>query len=339
MTTTARQSTGPAGPTDSGPSGRARPFAVAALAVAVLYGALRTCWQLLGSPTELSARGGDLIGFTGWSAIGLCAVAALAAGALATLRLTGAARTALLVLAMVVSVALLGASAMLLLDVVGGILPGLGIRFYPLGALSRAACVGTAVLLMLATLAYRKATHSGCPDCGRGDDGPTEPRRTPAWAYWAAYLSVAGCVARIIAQLVVGMDQTPVGGGISVILFEVGFVLGGTLLPLALVHTWGLIWPRWLPRLAGRRVPRWLVLGPGIGISAGLVVYFGLMLLTMAAERLQGRNPFPPSDGLVLPEAFFWISVPAYLLWGLGMAGAALSYQRRTRPTCVTCAA
>jgi hypothetical protein len=53
----------------------------------------------------------------------------------------------------------------------------------------------------------------------------------------------------------------------------VGFVLGGTLLPLALVHSWGLIWPRWIPAPAGRRFPRWLVLGPAIGISGGLVVH------------------------------------------------------------------
>ncbi|WP_116046920.1 hypothetical protein [Amycolatopsis palatopharyngis] len=324
-------------PDRGGQAQRAKPFAVAALALAVLYGALRIYWQFTGRPEELSARGDDLIGFTAWGAIGLCALAALVACSLATLRLTGGTRNALLVLAVAISVALLGASAMLLLDVVGGILPGLEIPFYPLGALSRAAAAGTAVLLALAALAYRRATVSGCPACGRNSS--TDPAGIPSWAYWAAYLSVAGCLVRIGAQLVVGLGETPLGNGFSVVLFEVGFVLGGTLLPLALVHSWGRIWPRWVPALAGRRVPRWLVLGPGIGIAGGLVVYFGLMLLMMVAERLRGRDPFPPSGELVLPEAFFWVSVPAYLLWGLGLAGAALAYQRRTRPSCVTCGA
>lgn len=317
MTTTAHQRT-------RAHAGRAKLFATAALAVAVLYGALRIYWQLDGTPLDLSPRGGDLIGFSGWNAIGLCAVTALVAGALATVRTSGRARRALLATAGAVSVTLLGASAMLLLDVIGGILPGLGIRFYPLGALSRATGVAAAVLLILATLAYRRETAD------RLSSSPST--HTPRWAYWAAYLSVAGCLCRIAAQAAVGFDKTPLGGGASMILFEVGFVLGGTLLPLALVHSWGLIWPRWVPTLAGRRVPRWLVLGPATGISGGLVVYFGLTLLQMVAERLQGRNPYPPSSSLGLPELFFWISVPAYLLWGAGMAVAAVSHHTRTRP-------
>jgi hypothetical protein len=52
-------------------------------------------------------------------------------------------------------------------------------------------------------------------------------------------------------------------------MFEAGFVLAGTLLPLALVHSWGRVLPRWVPLLAGRRVPRWLLLGPAFGIAAG----------------------------------------------------------------------
>lgn len=218
-------------------NGRARPFATAAFVLAVLHGALRIHWQVDGPQQELSPRGGDLIGFGGWNAIGLCAVAALAAGTLATLRLQGGARRALLVVAGAVSAVLLGASAMLLLDVVGGILPGLEIRFYPLGALSRAAGAGTAVLLFLATLAYRRESATGGSIAT-----PSPSTRTPHWAYLTAYLSVAGCLGRVAVQGAVGFGETPLKGGTSAILFEVGFVLGGTLLPLALAHSWGLSW-------------------------------------------------------------------------------------------------
>ncbi|UYM04267.1 hypothetical protein [Solicola gregarius] len=89
--------------------------------------------------------------------------------------------------------------------------------------------------------------------------------------------------------------------------------------------------------MSGRRIPRWLVLGPGAAVSAAIVVYFGSMLVIMVAERLQGRNPFPPSGGLDLPEIFFWFAVPAYFVWGCGMAVAAGVYFLRTRPVCRRC--
>ncbi|TDD61130.1 hypothetical protein E1293_45170, partial [Actinomadura darangshiensis] len=176
-----------------------------------------------------------------------------------------------------------------------------------------------------------------CGACGRAATAPGPLARTPAWAFCAAYLAAAGCLTRIAAQAAVGFGESPLSGGPSATLFEAGFVLGGILLPLALVHAFGRTWPRWVPALSGRRVPRRLVLWPGTAISGGLVVYFGLMLLQMGWERLHGRNPFPPGSGLDLPEAFFWVAVPAYFLWGAGMAAAARAYARRTRTPCTSC--
>ena len=43
--------------------------------------------------------------------------------------------------------------------------------------------------------------------------------------------------------------------GGSVLLFEAGFLLAGTVLPLALVYRWERVFPRWVPLLAGRGVP------------------------------------------------------------------------------------
>ncbi len=138
---------------------------------------------------------------------------------------------------------------------------------------------------------------------------------------------MAGCLTRITAQAVVGFDESPLSG----IAFEACFVLAGTLLPLALVHSWGMVWPRWVVGLAGRRVPRRLVLWPGVGVSVMIVSYFGVMLGQMVVERLHGRNPFPPDARMDLPETFFWVAVPAYVVWGAALGVAALSYHRRTR--------
>ncbi|MEW2354185.1 hypothetical protein [Spirillospora sp. NPDC029432] len=314
-----------------------RIWAAAGVPWLIAYGALQAYWALGHRPAELSPVGEDLVLVSGWGMAGLCAAGAMVLAGLAAAPGGGGARRPLLAAAWGSCAAMVASGALLLLDVIGAILPGLGIEFFPLGALSRVACVGGGALIGLAALAYQRGTRAACAECGRpaGARGPLE--RTPAWAYAAAYAAVAGCAVRVAAQLVVGLDENPLASGASALVFEIGFLLGGSLLPLALVHAWGRVWPRWIPGLAGRAVPRRLVLWPGAAISAGLVVYFGLMLLQMISERLQGRNPFPPSGGLDLPEAFFWFAVPGYLAWGIGMAVAAAAYARLTRDGCARC--
>ncbi|MCP2322280.1 hypothetical protein HDA40_000787 [Hamadaea flava] len=278
------------------------------------YLILRIYWAATGTPDGLSAIGGDLVVFTGWAAVALCALAAATAALL--LRTSS---KPVIGIAWALSVLLVMSAVLLLLDIVGAIFPGVMPKQFPLGALSRAACALGGVLLAHSAHARR---------------GPRVLRtlaHTPAWAYWAAYLAVAGCLTRIAAQAAVGFGNSPIALGAAAA-FEIAFVLAGTLLPLALVHSWGRTWPRWVPFLQGRTVPRRLVLWPATGVATGIVVYFGLMLLQMIWERLHGRNPFPPSGGLDLPEAFFWVAVPAYWIWGVGLAFAAVAYARRTRP-------
>ncbi|RLP91276.1 hypothetical protein [Micromonospora sp. CV4] len=81
---------------------------------------------------------------------------------------------------------------------------------------------------------------------------------------------------------------------------------------------------RWVPAFAGRKVPRWLVAGPGFFVGAGLTTYFGIGGMTAWAT---GNN----MDGAAW---FLVIVLPAYTLWGLGLLVAATSYLSRTRPEC-----
>ncbi|NDU77342.1 hypothetical protein GWI34_32690 [Actinomadura sp. DSM 109109] len=333
------------------PHALGRRLPAAALAWVTAYGALRAYWAAGHRPRDMSPVGTDLVVFTGWAGPALCGAAALTLAALAlprTDRLRRAPRLALAAAAWTVAVCLTVSGAMLLLDAVGAVLPGLGVEFYPLGALSRTAAVTAGITTALSARAYTARTRGGpaCAACARPapaaapggpGGGSGAAARTPAWAYGAAYLAVAGCLTRIAAQAAVGFGQSPLSGGAPAVLFEAGFVLGGCLLPLALVHPFGRTWPRPIPGLGGRRVPRRLVLWPGAGLSGGLVVYFGLMLAQMFWERLHGRNPFPPTGGLDLPEAFFWVAVPAYVAWGAGMAAATRAYARRTRTPCPSC--
>jgi hypothetical protein len=318
--------------------GRVGPGVWAAIGVPWLggYGALQAYWRLEGRPAGMSPIGEDLVVFQGWGIVALCALGAVLLAALSWTRGADAAGRVLVPAAWVTAAAMAGAAAMLLLDVVGAVLPGLGIGFFPMGAVSRALCLGGGVLVALGALARRRALKERCGVCRRSHAW-ARLEHVPGWAFAAAYAAVAGCAIRVAAQAVIGFGENPLNSGISMVLFEAGFLLGGSLLPLSLVHAWGRVWPRWVPVLAGRAVPRRLVLWPAAGISGGLVAYFGVMLLQMIGERLRGRNPFPPTGGLDLPEAFFWVAVPSYLVWGAGMAVAAVAYARVTRRACQEC--
>ncbi|MDN5852629.1 MAG: hypothetical protein L0K86_07250, partial [Actinomycetia bacterium] len=307
-------------PVTSTPETRSLLDRAAALSFVLLlaYALVRTYWQFGHRPDSMAPGDldWDLVVFTGWLGVGLCVAGAGVAAGLTRPARSPVARRLLPLAGVLIGVALIASGALLLLDVIGLVFPGIGIEFFPSGAASRLVCVTSGALLVTASVSYFLAVRGACRRCGRTNASGGRLAETPMWAYVAAYVAVAGCVVRVLAQAAVGFNENPLSNGPAVIAFEGAFLLAGSLLPLALVHGWGRVWPRWVPILRRRRIPRWLVLGPGAGVSAGIVVYFGLMLAMMIAERLQGRNPFPPSGGLDLPEVFFWFAVPAYVVWG-----------------------
>ena len=114
----------------------------AAIAWAVGYGSLRVYWALGIAPRQPPMHT-DLVAFTGWWAVALCAAAAAVVAGLRRARW----RRLLAVTAWAVTAALAAASALLLLDVVGTLLPGMGLTVHPVAVLSRAACLAGAVLV------------------------------------------------------------------------------------------------------------------------------------------------------------------------------------------------
>lgn len=300
----------------------------AAIAWAVGYGSVRVYWTLGDAPSP-PPLGTDLVAFTGWWSVALCGVAAVV-----VLGLRSATwRRPLAMAAWAVTAALFGASALLLLDVVGILLPGIGVTVSPVAFLSRAACLAGGVLVGNCALSYQRHWRGACLACG-GTGEAFRPAGLPGWAWLAAWAAVAGWLVRLLAQLAVGFGSELLRASGTVLLFEVGFMMAGTVLPLALVYRWGRVFPGWLPLLADRGVPRWLLLGPALGLGVGMTVYFGLTMVQLAVQTLTGT--WDPGDGSY-PLWFFWIAVPAYLVWGLGLAAAGLAYRRATRRPCRTC--
>ncbi|WP_422735397.1 hypothetical protein ACN263_17495 [Micromonospora sp. WMMD729] len=292
----------------------------ALLGWALAYGGLRLWWTV-GSAPEFPPFGSDLLGFTGWRSVVLC----LTAGAVAVaLDRTSTWRPALAGLAWVVTGALVASAAILLPELVSLLLLAPGPSFDPVAFASRLGCAIGAALLGLAVFDYQRRTRGDCPACCR-TIRPGRRRSSPApWARWAAYLAVAGLVTRFAAQAVVGLDG--LGQDASVIGLEIGLVLAGVLLPLALVRPWGETWPGWVPLLAGRTIPRRLLLVPGFGLGTAIVAYFGMGMAQVASGSASEFS-----------DAFLWVAMSAYCLLGLGLLVASSDYHLRTRPACRAC--
>lgn len=159
--------------------------------------------------------------------------------------------------------------------------------------LVRAVGVSGGFLTLWCGRAEFRRVRAACDRCGRVHGRSPERRTEPSpwWAYAAAYLTVAGLVARLVPAVSEWISTQTVAdgpGGVGFKLFVLLLILSGSLLPLALAHRWGRIWPAWVLPWAGKDVPRWVVLGPGIFMGLGLTLYFGLAGMTAMAI---GRTP------------------------------------------------
>ncbi|AXB44844.1 hypothetical protein A4R43_22010 [Amycolatopsis albispora] len=267
-------------------------------------------------------RNADLSAIPAWAVAAVCVLGAVVA-------FTPRVNRAVLAAGWAVAAALTALGFVLVLDLVALALPGLELPFALQPFLLRLGCALTGLAFARLTLTRQRRFRGACPDCGR-IGGVTRLATRPRWALVAGYVAVAGCALRFGAQSL-WEDELPIGLSASWWLFVVGMLAGGTLLPLALVHRWGEIWPRWVLPLAGRRVPRLVLLIPAALFALGLVSYFGAFgLVELVVRAVSGE-----SDEHTL---FLWLAVLGYLGWGAGIGVAAVAYHARTRPVCARCA-
>jgi hypothetical protein len=188
------------------------------------------------------------------------------------------------------------------------------------------------VLCVITAASQRRSAARACDACGRIHGRSPESRadQAPRWAFVGAYLAVAGFAARIsvwLADTIAGRWQASVETSDvswpAMITFVALMSVAGTVLPLALVHRWGRIWPAWTGPLRGRHVPRWLVLGTGLFMGASLTAYFGIagMIAWILGEF----------GGSFVP---LMLEMGGYTIWGVGLLVSATSYFALTRPPC-----
>lgn len=303
------------------------------MTAALTYGLLQLRWALAGPPWP-PRTGDDLAILSHGGVVVLCGAAALIAAVLRWRRVHGRALTLLLAFGAVISLLLAAASVDLLLDVAHLVLPASGALFHWGAFFSRLGGLGVGIALGVTVLTAHRRRRRACLSCGRRPNRQAPPATPQRWVIAAAYTVVLACVIRVAAQLSADRargESMFIGAGAdpAAVVFGVTALLAGTLLPLALVHSWGRFWPSWTGPLAQRRVPRWLLLGPGGFIAAGMTLYFTISMIHLISD--------PSVTEAADYSLTFWITVSAYFSWGLGLCIVVASYWLLTRPACARC--
>ncbi|MEU1506304.1 hypothetical protein [Kitasatospora sp. NPDC005748] len=318
----------------------------------LLWGALYAAFGLACalSGTSLLPRGGDSAAAAlSWAVVATGALATTASGAVVRYGLRPALRVLLLV-----TCGLAGITAFSLLMDVITLLFGQGVD-YPAAAANKAlAAVGAG---LLAATARSEGAGEATGTTGIGSTGGTAVRaptaapravQLAAWAGTLAFLPYAamklvwasgGTFAGVTGAEMLAISERNGASGVFLTLESCGLdptallAALGVLLLWGLVRPWGQVFPRPLPFLRGRRVPRWLPLAPALLGAATLAPYgvVGVGYLALAAADVVTIRPgdFPSSGDALLVG---WIGLVAFAVYGLALTVAARSYWLRTRP-------
>lgn len=206
------------------------------------------------------------------------------------------------------------------------------------------------LLWAAATVAYVRGARGACANCGRSEHAP---RRGVAdgvlrWGRVVTYVAAAAplvyAVSRLswAANIPIGAPQAFVdhinaanpGNGTRIMEVALaGFAIGGSVLTIGLLRPWGEVFPRWIPGLAGRRVPIAFPVGFAGLVTCG-VTAFGVSMVG-------GIGGFF-ADGMVVGgyqmDVFYALPMVAFPVWGVSLGLAAYAYYLRRRGACRWCA-
>ncbi|MFI7251094.1 hypothetical protein [Micromonospora chalcea] len=244
------------------------------------------------------------------------------------LLITGYATAVALALAVVVPgmrvLALLGYAPMLLIGAPFGWPPVDYADVFTWPLFARLAALAGGMLLAGALLRWRRRIADGSAP---GWTAPAAAARWGRWATWtAAVVPVLYALTRFawLAGVPLGMSRETLaemradgsiwaGAGLG------AFAVVGAVLTLGLVARWGERFPRWMPGLAGRRVPVLLAVIPaGLVALAVLAASLDLLAAPQFAELIREGN------SAALPMVLWPV-------WAVTLAGSAYAYHLRRR--------
>jgi hypothetical protein len=215
-------------------------------------------------------------------------------------------------------------------------------------ALNQFVAIGGGALWAAAALAWRRRGRHACAHCGRAADAGAAGRDVgadgPGWGRWATWVAVLAPLPYAATRLAWALD-IPLGvtdefmaayradyvaKGVGLWRFTLGgMALAGSVLTMGLVQRWGEVFPRWLPPLAGRRVPPALAVVPATLVSLAVTVASLSIWRAAAAEGFDlelGPGSWGPGGPIL-----FWLP------WGVALGLATLAYHLRRRGPCRHC--
>ncbi|MBG0566353.1 hypothetical protein [Actinoplanes aureus] len=161
------------------------------------------------------------------------------------------------------------------------------------------------------------------------------PRWTRRWAYVAVALPVVGWAVPHglwLLDVPFGISQQQldeihqdlaVATGVAITFVP---PLAG-LLCLGLVQRWGQQFPRWVPGLAGRGVPRLLAVVPAGVVAMALVMYGALSTAVLGGRLLTGESSWPElREGWAVTATLL-----VFLGWGVALGVTTAGYALATR--------
>jgi hypothetical protein len=212
-------------------------------------------------------------------------------------------------------------------------------------------CLVGGFLWLAATVCYARRSGDACLYCGRrnGPEGWTGPDKAARWGRIAVYVAMVTPVFYAFVRYAwalgfpLGMNEerfrSSQEGGILIYgaLFFGNFMLVGAILMLGLVQRWGEVFPRWIPGLAGRRVPIALAVIPASLVSVLLIVG-GIGIWSGLDQMITNLVSGGANDMEVVSGIIFEVG-PTLLfpVWGVALTVATLGYYFRRRGPCKVC--
>ncbi len=101
----------------------------------------------------------------------------------------------------------------------------------------------------------------------------------------------------------------------------------GAALTVGLVRPWGKVWPSWVPRLGGRRVPPLIALVPASFVGLLLAQYGAMTTLHVLRLTLQLAEPYQDETPRWLARNWaLTATYPVFLVWGVALLIATAGY-------------